>query len=475
MINSINSPILGTIKQTNEIKENNNKNTPSNVGITDTTSKVKSDNNILDESKVKSIKESNISPVSSLLNFNKIGNSVDSPEQLKKDAKVLFDNIYKKDPENFKRILSSVYGQKDPAKLNELLQKFENGELPLPDIKFISSDTLKGANGAYSSENGGTIYLNESLKGNKSALLSVIVEETGHHFDKILGDSDTEGDEGQMLLASINKGEPLNEEEMSLLKQERDTGKIVIDGKEVEVEFALPLVAIWVGRATAATTVDAFLEVGIGAITGTPPGLSTLVEDAMLNLIPGLGEGNKVKNVAKLTEAIDKVIDVVKAFKNLKVPGSGDLIKKISACKDEMLKAVESGNLKKAQDTFKNLIGAIREVQVASSLEKGGAKIVQLGKDIKDPVTKELLTEIDVISEEAGKKVFNQVKSGNAVNYGRGSKDSWAKFTNQVDRTIEAAKAEGASVKYYVDKISDEALEYLTSRGIQVIKNADLH
>lgn len=467
MINSINSPILGTIKQTNEIKENNNKNTPSNVGITDTTSKVKSDNNILDESKVKSIKESNISPVSSLLNFNKIGNSVDSPEQLKKDAKVLFDNIYKKDPENFKKILSSVYAQKDPAKLNELIQKFEKGELQIPDIKFISSDTLKGANGAYSSENGGTIYLNESLKGNKSALLSVIVEETGHHFDKILGDSDTEGDEGQMLLASINKGEPLNEEEMSLLKQERDTGKLVIDGKEVEVEFALPLVVIWVGKAAIATTVDAFLEVGIGAITGTPPGLSTHVINGMLNLIPGLGEGNKVKNVAKLTKAIDKVIDAVKELEKLKVLGSQKLIGNMSKYKDEMLKAVESGDLSKAKDMFKSLIGSLREGQVASALEKGGAKIVQLGKDIKKP-----RTEIDVISEEAGKKVFNQVKSGGAANVSRGS-NSWNKFINQIDNTIEAAKAEGASVKYYVDNISDDALAYLRSKGIQVIKNAD--
>lgn len=427
---------------------------------------------ISDESKVKDIKKFDISPVSSSLNFNRVSNNTDSPNQLKKDIKVLFDNLYKKDPENFKKILSSVYSQKDPAKLNELIQKFEKGELPLPDIKFMSSEALKGANGAYSSENGGTIYLNESLKENKSALLSVLIEETGHHLDNILGGSDSKGDEGQMLLASINKGEPLNKEEMSLLKQERDSGKIVVDGKEIDVEFALPLVAIWIGKAAIATTVDAFMEVAIGAITGTPPGISTHVINGMMNLIPGLGEGKKIKNIAKLTKAIDKVIDAIKALDKLRVPGAEKLVKNMAKYKDEMFKAMESGDLSKAKDMFKSLIGSLREGQVASVLEKNGAKILHLGKDIKDPVTKQLLTDIDVISEEAGKKIFNQVKSGGAANVSRGS-NSWDKFIKQIDRTIDQAKAEGASVKYYVDEISDDALQYLQSKGIPVIKNSD--
>lgn len=472
MINSVNNINLNVPNKLNDNKEVvNNLNVNGNNSPTEIVDKTNS-NKISDKSELNNLKESNIDPVSSNLSFNKLSSSSETPQQLKKDTNVLFQTMYNKDPENFKKILSTVYNQKDPAKINELVEQIKSGTLPLPDIKFVSSETLNGSNGAYSNENGGTIYLNESLKGNKSALLSVLIEETGHHFDNLLGGADTQGDEGQMLLASINKGEPLNEEEMSLLKQESDKGKIIVDGKEVEVEFALPLVAVWLGKAAIATTVDAFLEIAIGAITGTPPGLSTHVVNAMMNLIPGLGEGNKVENIAKLTKAIDKVLDVVKTFEKLNVPGSQKLLGNMTKYKDEMFKALESGDLSKAKNMFKSLIGSLREGQVASALEKNGAKVLQLGRDIKDPVTKKLLTDIDVISEEAGKKVFNQVKSGGAANVSRGS-NSWDKFIQQIDRTVDVAKAEGASVKYYVDDISEDALAYLKSKGIQVIRNAD--
>jgi hypothetical protein len=214
----------------------------------------------------------------------------------------------------------------------------------------------------------------------------------------------------------------------------------------------------WLGKAAVATTIDAFLDAAIAALLGSPPPgrLDHLINFGS-NLIPGAGEAKKLKKIAKLAEAIDKGIDVARALE--KVPGGPALVKELTHHTGKIMEAVKAGDLKGAKGALNTAIGKLREAQVATRLRGEGAEIVQLGLKPKDAAGR-VLTDVDVITKQAGGLTYNQVKAGNALDMGSGSK-SWGEFTTQAERTMSAAKQAGASVAYHVDKISDEAKGFL--------------
>lgn len=249
----------------------------------------------------------------------------------------------------------------------------------------------------------------------------------------------------------------------------------IADLQTIAVQRVAPAVVpivIWFGKALAATSIDALIDLAIAAITGMPPpGFWSHVGNFFVNLVPGLSEAKKVKKAAKLFRVIDKILDIVKAFKKLNVPGASNLLQRMSKEVAHFKDAISGGNLAKAKEAFGRLVGFLREAQVASKLKEEGAKIVHLGKNIK--VGKRIATEVDAVTQEAGRMVFNQVKAGKRAVLTPGSTD-WVKFTNQVDETIKAAQGLKAKVRYVVDEISAEAQQYLTSKGVEIRRTSEI-
>lgn len=232
-----------------------------------------------------------------------------------------------------------------------------------------------------------------------------------------------------------------------------------VAGTSTMTVAAVPLipVAIWIGKAAVATTVDAFVEYGIAAITGAPPpGFWDHAGNFILNLIPGAGEAKKAERVVKFFKVLDDVIDVARALN--KLPNGAKFADNLAKNVADLKKAIREGNLNKAKGLFNNIIGHYREAQVASKL---GGKVVDVNVEVFDRFGK-ALTDIDVVSRKGKHLVYGQVKSGNAANLKRGS-DGFAKFEAQADKTFRAAKearhtkGAAADVVYYVDEISDDA------------------
>ncbi|MFN5221770.1 MAG: Hint domain-containing protein, partial [Cyanobacteriota bacterium] len=69
-------------------------------------------------------------------------------------------------------------------------------------------------------------------------LQRVLLEESGHHFDRLLnGSMDTTGDEGE-LVADLLSGDTLTLDQQSTITTQSDAGTVVVDGQTVAVEQA---------------------------------------------------------------------------------------------------------------------------------------------------------------------------------------------------------------------------------------------
>lgn len=106
-----------------------------------------------------------------------------------------------------------------------------------PSLQYAGNQQLKGNSGAYSSENGGTIFINENLTNNAQARENVITEELGHHIDNRVGGEDAQGDEGALFANEVlDRG--LTEKQVESERKQNDSGEITVDGKNQDVEFS---------------------------------------------------------------------------------------------------------------------------------------------------------------------------------------------------------------------------------------------
>ncbi|MCG8424979.1 MAG: hypothetical protein MJE77_44425 [Proteobacteria bacterium] len=237
---------------------------------------------------------------------------------------------------------------------------------------------------------------------------------------------------------------------------------------------AIPI-AIWLGKAVAATTIDAFIDAAIATILALPtPGALDNVVNFLVNLVPGLGEAKKVKKAGKLIKIVDDIVDVVKDMKRLNIPGAAALAKNLSRESGKLKNALTNAKLDDAKAIFQRMLGYLREAQIASKVRGKGDDLLALG--MQKVGTKKLLTDIDVVFKQGDEVIFGQVKAGKAANFGRDS-GRGAEFENQARRTVEAARDYGdeyqsiTRVKYFVDDISDEAREFLQGLNIEVVNN----
>ncbi|MBX2825492.1 MAG: hypothetical protein KTR33_12235 [Gammaproteobacteria bacterium] len=119
----------------------------------------------------------------------------------------------------------------------------------MPDIKLVNGSELTDisgqqtggvGHGAYSKAND-TIYLSrELLSSDPSKAEHILTEEVGHALDARVNTIDAAGDEGA-IFSKLSHGEKLSTSELAALKSENDSGTILIDGREVEVEFGFSL------------------------------------------------------------------------------------------------------------------------------------------------------------------------------------------------------------------------------------------
>lgn len=122
--------------------------------------------------------------------------------------------------------------------LIDLLQDWSQGEFRhVPPVVLLPSAHLSGAAGAYASSTG-SIYLSDAWlhDASISEALAVLNEELGHHLDALLKSEDSAGDEGAIFSRVLN-GEALSQDQITLLRQENDHGRIRLNDSWVEAEF----------------------------------------------------------------------------------------------------------------------------------------------------------------------------------------------------------------------------------------------
>src|SRR6056300_283657 len=120
---------------------------------------------------------------------------------------------------------------------NALIESILNDEFSIK-VEWLDGSVLGLAKGAFAMEGVDgkpTIYLNTDMQSFLEApeLTSVLVEELGHAIDVYLNaDKDTAGDEGHEFAKAV-LGQEVGEASVN------DHGSILLDGKEIQVEFAL--------------------------------------------------------------------------------------------------------------------------------------------------------------------------------------------------------------------------------------------
>ncbi len=143
-------------------------------------------------------------------------------------------------PEAFAESLQQIYGsQANPETLAALINQAKDGDFPLPaEIRFVDPEMLRGADAAYSPQDGGLVLISRALKDRPARLQVALTEEIGHHLDQVLNVGDSIGDEGELFQRAVAKGGPLSGQELRGGKLDSDMGRITLKtGQTLDVEF----------------------------------------------------------------------------------------------------------------------------------------------------------------------------------------------------------------------------------------------
>lgn len=235
-----------------------------------------------------------------------------------------------KDPRAFHDLMAKVFGEGyDQNKAESLRQKALAGDFSwLPPVRLLDANTLRGANGAYDARNG-VVYIDADLAAkNPKLAAATYVEEAGAHLDTMLNRADSAGDEGEVFRRVLG-GENLSTREIASIRAENDHGTIVVDGKEVAVEFWNPFKAVVDGVKAAAGAVKQAVTSTSRRVGGAFMGAVGSVASMFRNTVGGIGKlgENIVGGVKKMTVGfVSKLVkgDVGGAFTSV-FQGARDL------------------------------------------------------------------------------------------------------------------------------------------------------
>lgn len=198
------------------------------------------------------------------------------------------------DKAGFDRFMRQVFGDNlDAGKAERYRQQALAGDFSfLPEVKFVDAGTLQGANGAYDADKG-VVYINRELAASDPATAAqTFVEEAGHHLDAQLNTVDTRGDEGEMFRRLL-AGEQLSDAQVAQIRNDDDRGTIVVDGKEVAVEFWNPFKAVGGAIADGAKAVGGAIADGAKAVGGAVADGAKAVGSAASDVAGGVWNGVK--------------------------------------------------------------------------------------------------------------------------------------------------------------------------------------
>lgn len=281
------------------------------------------------------------------------------------------------DKAQFHDTMRSIFGEGyDARKAESYRQQALAGNYDwLPPVKWVGSDVLGGAHGAYDSESG-TVFLDRALMGNPALAASTYVEEAGHHLDAKLNTVDSRGDEGE-LFRRVLSGEKLTQAQVAEIRGENDKGIIHVGGKAVEVEFWNPFKAI--GNAAK-------------AVGNAVSGAAKAVGNAVVNTAKGVG--NAVVSVGK------GVLGAAKTFGSGIGEGVGgfftNLVKfKVGDALQSLVRGADKAFLQAPQRLWSGVLdGAEHLVNGASHLlgplgkpvRELGSRVIDAGRTVMDTV-----------------------------------------------------------------------------------------
>ena len=136
--------------------------------------------------------------------------------------------------------LTTAFGDNyDREEAEDLVTQWQSGEFgSFPKIEIISSDTINGANGAYSVDTN-KIYIAEEYllanADNQGAIVDLVLEEYGHYVDDQINPVDAFGDEGA-LFSGLVQGQSFTDEQLQLLKAENDRAVVNLGDHEIAIE-----------------------------------------------------------------------------------------------------------------------------------------------------------------------------------------------------------------------------------------------
>ncbi|MDD1429939.1 hypothetical protein MEO42_02175 [Dolichospermum sp. ST_sed6] len=207
--------------------------------------------------------------------------------------------------DNFWNLFDTTFGTQYNRSTAEILRlQWLSGDFSqLPQIEILDNSTLANANGAYAGSTN-KIYLSANFIATSTpeAISAVLLEEIGHFVDAQINQTDTLGDEGEKFSALV-RGQNLTTQELTRINIENDWANITVDGNQLSVEQAAPIVL------TVTTTADQ----NDGSATG---GLSlrdailianaNTTNDYIINLTGGQTYSLSIKNTAALNDGGDE-------------------------------------------------------------------------------------------------------------------------------------------------------------------------
>ena len=198
-------------------------------------------------------------------------------------------DLAQRDPAAFAALGKQAFGDK----AGDLVARAQNGDLPQPaNIKFVDRGTLNGSDGAYSPEDGGTVYLARDLQFDPEALQRTYNEEAAHHIDHALGGPDSAGDEGQIFAEGLARGGPLDAASLASARADNDKSTITVDGRQIEVENRWTALDIFNLATSAASWIPgagdavSLVSAGVNVAAGNYP--AALFD--VISMVPGIGD-----------------------------------------------------------------------------------------------------------------------------------------------------------------------------------------
>jgi hypothetical protein len=309
------------------------------------------------------------------------GTATDQP-QLQAASRAVqeqFRSLATQEPERFAHMLSQIYGDKlSPEMRQNLTQQAQAGEFPMPPhLRFVEAEVLNGSAAGYSPENGGTVFVSADYRNNPVGLAGILSAEVGHHLDAQLGGPDSPGDEGYLLGTALQQGGELSPEQLEIGRQSQDKSTIQVDGREIEVENAAPLIAgaWWAAKVAADTALDGALDIAIAAISGMPPpGVGAHVGNAIVNAFPVLGEWNTARKATELANVGRRAIQGLNYLR--RVPGGENMVRRLETLLADAGQAIGRLDADEGKRLIKQFLSELGDAQrVARGVRSGSLRL----------------------------------------------------------------------------------------------------